>query len=149
MHTYKGLYKKSTENPRRRPHLVFTREKCHAPEFDCAAVTRKLVGPEVREGWRLQNWCSRQRPGGPAPVVSDIEDCMRCRSVSGAAKLFAIAGLPEPCRGRDSIIRHRTKTSFAITVASRQGLLDRGTAKCNDLLDTPLAGRQSFSQLRF
>lgn len=35
-------------------------KKCHAPKFDCAAVACKLVGPEEREGWRLQNWCSRQ-----------------------------------------------------------------------------------------
>jgi len=103
MHTYKGYIQSLQIVQGGNQHPDSTPRECHAPEFDCTPVTRKPVGSEGREGWRLQNWCSRQLSGGPASGVSDIDGCMRCKSVSGAAKLFA------HCRASRAI-SHRSYT---------------------------------------
>ena len=89
MHTYKGYIQSLQIVQGGNQHPDSTLDNAMLPRFDCAPVARKPVGSEGREGWRLQNWCSRQLSGGPASGVSDIEGCMRCKSVSGAAKLFA------------------------------------------------------------
>lgn len=89
MHTYKGYIQSLQIVQGGNQHPDSTPENAMLPSLIALPLLANRLVRKEREGWRLQNWCSRQLSGGSASGVSDIEGCMRCKSVSGAAKLFA------------------------------------------------------------
>jgi hypothetical protein len=132
MHTY-NIYIQSLQAVQGgNQHPDSTPEDAMLPSLIALPLfANRLVRKGERDG-DSRPGCSRQSSGGPAPVVSDIEGCMRCRSVSGAAKLFAVAVLPE----------HESNHSYTVSTSTRlphskQRTLHVSTSDCDQRVLVP------------
>jgi hypothetical protein len=145
MHTY-NIYIQSLQAVQGgNQHPDSTPEDAMLPSLIALPLfANRLVRKGERDG-DSRPGCSRQSSGGPAPVVSDIEGCMRCRSVSGAAKLFAIAVHPEhdqitaiPSRRRRDCRTVEGKRSMCqLQTATKENLSQDGPGQRRCCMDEP------------